>query len=83
MRFASLGSGSEGNALLVSAGRTTVLVDCGFGVQDTLLRLARLGVSADQLGGIAVTHEHGDHIGGGARGGRQIKIPGSAAARTL
>ena len=75
MRFASLGSGSEGNALLVSAGRTTVLVDCGFGVQDTLLRLARLGVSADQLGGIAVTHEHGDHIGGVARLARKFNLP--------
>ena len=32
----SLGSGSEGNALLVAVGRTLVLMDCGFGLQDTL-----------------------------------------------
>ena len=30
MRFASLGSGSEGNALLVEVGATRVLIDCGF-----------------------------------------------------
>jgi len=75
MKFASLGSGSEGNALLVAAGRTQVLMDCGFGLQDTLSRLARLGVSAGQLSGIAVTHEHGDHIGGVARLARKFDLP--------
>ena len=75
MRFASLGSGSEGNALLVAAGRTQVLMDCGFGLQDTLVRLARLGVSAEQLDGIVVTHEHGDHIGGVARLARKFHLP--------
>ena len=35
MRFASLGSGSEGNGLVVEAGGTRILIDCGFGVRDT------------------------------------------------
>ena len=35
MRFASLGSGSEGNGLVVEAGGTRVLIDCGFGVRGT------------------------------------------------
>lgn len=83
MRFASLGSGSEGNALLVAAGaksacpgsrQTYVLMDCGFGLQDSLSRLARLGVSAEQLNGIVVTHEHGDHIGGVARLARKFNL---------
>jgi len=84
MRFASLGSGSEGNALLVAAGtksscsgtrQTLVLMDCGFGLQDTLSRMARLGVSPEQLSGIAVTHEHGDHIYGVARLARKFNLP--------
>ena len=75
MRFASLGSGSEGNALLVAAGETRVLMDCGFGLQDTLLRLGRLGVSAEQLSGVVVTHEHGDHICGVARLARKFNMP--------
>lgn len=84
MRFASLGSGSEGNALLVAAGtkssclgtrQTHVLMDCGFGLQDTLSRLARLGISAEQLSGILVTHEHGDHIGGVVRLARKFNLP--------
>jgi phosphoribosyl 1,2-cyclic phosphodiesterase len=75
MRFASLGSGSEGNALLVAAGQTQVLMDCGFGLRDTLMRLARLDVSPEQLSGIVVTHEHGDHISGVARLARKFSLP--------
>ncbi|MDP2694847.1 MAG: MBL fold metallo-hydrolase [Gallionella sp.] len=75
MKFASLGSGSEGNALLVAAGTTRLLMDCGFGLKDTISRLARLGVSAEQLSGIVVTHEHGDHVGGVARLARKFNLP--------
>jgi len=75
MRFASLGSGSEGNGLLVAAGKTRVLMDCGFGLQSTIARLARLGVSPDQLSGIVVTHEHGDHISGVGKLARKFNLP--------
>ncbi len=64
MRFACLGSGSEGNGLLVEVDSTRVLVDCGFGVRDTVARLARIGVAAETVAAIVVTHEHSDHIGG-------------------
>jgi phosphoribosyl 1,2-cyclic phosphodiesterase len=64
VRFASLGSGSEGNGLVVEAGDTRILVDCGFGVRDTAARLGRLGIAPDSLSAILVTHEHSDHVGG-------------------
>ena len=64
MRFASLGSGSEGNGLLVEVGATRVLIDCGFRVRDTVARLARIGVAPETVTAIIVTHEHWDHIGG-------------------
>ena len=67
MRFASLGSGSRGNALLVEAGGTRVLLDCGFNLGETVSRLQRLGRAAEDLDAIVVTHEHDDHIGGVAR----------------
>ncbi|MGC2049483.1 MAG: MBL fold metallo-hydrolase, partial [Gallionella sp.] len=66
---------SEGNALLAEVSQTLVLMDCGFGLQDTISRLARLGVSPEQLSGIVVTHEHGDHIGGVARLARKFDLP--------
>ncbi|MEO6422912.1 MAG: MBL fold metallo-hydrolase [Candidatus Nitrotoga sp.] len=75
MRFASLGSGSEGNALVVQAGKTCVLMDCGFPLADTCMRLARLGLTPGCLAGIVVTHEHGDHIDGVARLARKYSIP--------
>lgn len=74
MRFASLGSGSEGNGLLVEAGDSLVLMDCGFGLQDAIARLARLGVTPERLSGIVVTHEHGDHISGVAKLARRYGV---------
>lgn len=79
MRFASLGSGSEGNALLISGGsgvaRTTVMLDCGFGIRETERRLARLGMAPGDLAGIVVTHEHQDHVGGVFKFARRHRVP--------
>lgn len=75
MRFASLGSGSGGNSLVVEAGSTRLLLDCGFGLADTVNRLGRLGLVPADISGIVVTHEHDDHIGGVARLARRHGIP--------
>ena len=75
MRFALLGSGSEGNALVVEVGQTKILMDCGFSLAETAARLSRLGLAPEQLQGIVVTHEHGDHIGGVARLARKYALP--------
>lgn len=75
MRFCSLGSGSEGNGLVVEAGTTRVLLDCGFGLADCVARLARQGLQASELAGIVVTHEHSDHIGGVGRLARKFGLP--------
>ena len=74
MRFASLGSGSEGNALVVQHGSTVVMMDCGFGLADTETRLARLGLKPSDVSALVVTHEHSDHIGGVARFARKHKV---------
>ena len=64
MRFASLGSGSRGNALLVEVGNTCILIDAGFGPREMVRRLERLGLVGDDVDAVLVTHEHSDHIGG-------------------
>jgi len=75
IRFASLGSGSAGNALLVESGTSRLLLDCGFGLRETVARLLRLEVSPADLSGILVTHEHGDHVGGVFRLARKYGLP--------
>ncbi|MEW6340266.1 MAG: MBL fold metallo-hydrolase [Pseudomonadota bacterium] len=79
MRFASLGSGSEGNALLVEvqSGATTtrVLLDCGFSAKEVERRLGRLGSGVEGLDAILITHEHSDHIGSALTLARKWSIP--------
>lgn len=79
MKFASLGSGSEGNSLLISAAAghspTTVMLDCGFAIKETERRLQRLGLHPTDINGIVVTHEHTDHVGGVFRFARKHQIP--------
>jgi phosphoribosyl 1,2-cyclic phosphodiesterase len=79
LKFASLGSGSEGNALLISAAsgttRTTVMLDCGFGIRETERRLAKLEMTPADLSGIVVTHEHQDHVGGVFKFARRYRVP--------
>jgi phosphoribosyl 1,2-cyclic phosphodiesterase len=75
VRFAYLGSGSKGNAALVEAGGTTVMLDCGFSLAEVEIRLARLGRTPSDVDAIVVTHEHGDHIGGVARFARRHRTP--------
>jgi len=75
LRFASLGSGSEGNALLVECADSLLMMDCGFGLAETETRMARLGVTPADLDAIVVTHEHSDHIGGVARFARKHQLP--------
>jgi phosphoribosyl 1,2-cyclic phosphodiesterase len=62
-----LGSGSSGNAMVVEAGTTRLMLDCGFSLRECERRLDRLGLTAGMLNAILVTHEHGDHMQGVAR----------------
>jgi phosphoribosyl 1,2-cyclic phosphodiesterase len=75
MRFASLGSGSRGNATLVEAGATLVMIDCGFSCRETERRLSRLGRTAADLTALLVTHEHGDHVRGIPLLARKYDLP--------
>lgn len=75
IRFASLGSGSAGNALLVESGATRLMLDCGFGLRDTLARLHTIARQPGDITAILVTHEHGDHLGGVFRLARKYALP--------
>lgn len=83
MRFTSLGSGSKGNATVIEAGQTRLVLDCGFSVVELEKRLALRELSAQAISAIVVTHEHTDHIGGVARLSRKHRLPVWLTAGTL
>jgi phosphoribosyl 1,2-cyclic phosphodiesterase len=83
IRFAALGSGSRGNCLVVCAGGTRVMVDCGFSVSETARRLARLSLTPQDIDAVLVTHEHTDHIGSAAAFSRRYRKPVWLTAGTL
>lgn len=64
MRVCVLGSGSRGNAVLVEAGSTRILVDAGFSGRDLVRRLRARGVEPEAVDAIVVTHDHRDHTRG-------------------
>ncbi len=75
MKFASLGSGSKGNATLVKDRNCCLMIDCGFSVRETERRLKRLQVSPAEISAVLVTHEHADHARGVAAFTRKYKTP--------
>lgn len=79
MRFTSLGSGSEGNALVVEVSEgsstTRVLLDCGFSVRELQRRLLRAGIDFADLDALIVTHEHTDHVGSALTLARKAGLP--------
>jgi phosphoribosyl 1,2-cyclic phosphodiesterase len=58
----SLGSGSSGNAFLVTSGETSLMLDCGVGIRTIRKGLSERGLTVDDLDAVLITHEHTDHI---------------------
>lgn len=63
-QFCTLSSGSGGNAALLSAGDTHILIDMGISCRRVLHSLTQLGLKGEALSAVLITHEHSDHIAG-------------------
>lgn len=70
-----LGSGSAGNAALLTTDHCRLLIDGGLSARQLVLRLALCGVTPDQLDGVLLTHEHGDHVCGLEVLCRKFRVP--------
>jgi len=70
-----LASGSKGNAIYVSDGRTRILVDAGLSGVEIERRMAAAGLDVDTLNAIVVSHEHSDHIRGVGIMARRYDLP--------
>ena len=86
MKIWTLGSGSNGNAILVECDGSRLLVDCGFGTRTLAARLKTIGVAPESIDGCLLTHEHDDHLKGAAAAAKRwgwgiYATPGTARAR--
>ena len=59
-----LGSGSAGNSALLMTDHCRLLIDGGLSARQLVHRLGLCGVGPEQLDGVLLTHEHGDHVCG-------------------
>jgi phosphoribosyl 1,2-cyclic phosphodiesterase len=77
-----LGSGSAGNSALVATDHCRLLVDGGLSARQLVVRLEQCGVTPEQLDGVLLTHEHGDHVCGLEVLCRKFEVPIYANALT-
>ncbi|MCL4079441.1 MBL fold metallo-hydrolase [Coriobacteriia bacterium Es71-Z0120] len=80
---ALLASGSRGNAALVYAGATGILIDCGISARQARLRIAAAGLSHVRIEAVVLTHEHADHVAGMRVLARELRVPVLATHGTL
>jgi len=70
-----LASGSRGNAVYVSGGSTSILIDAGLSGIEIERRLNSKGLYPEDLDAILVSHEHTDHIKGVGVLSRRFNLP--------
>ncbi len=70
-----LASGSKGNATVITAGSTSILVDAGLSCRELLRRMELVGQNPAALTAILITHEHLDHVTGLAVLARRYNVP--------
>jgi phosphoribosyl 1,2-cyclic phosphodiesterase len=70
-----LASGSKGNAIYISNGETSVLLDAGLSGVEIERRLKSRGLSPEKLDAIIVSHEHSDHVHGVGVLSRRYSLP--------
>lgn len=64
MKLCVLGSGSQGNSIVVSSGETTIMVDLGFTCKQIVSRMVSSGFDPEGVSAVLFTHDHSDHFKG-------------------
>lgn len=82
IKFCSLYSGSSGNSIFISSGRTKMLVDSGLSGKKIVEALCSIGENPTELCAILISHEHSDHTRGAGILSRRFDIPIYANEKT-
>jgi phosphoribosyl 1,2-cyclic phosphodiesterase len=64
MKVCVLASSSSANCTFIDSGNTRILIDAGLSYKQCRVRLEEIGVDADSIEAVCVTHEHSDHVAG-------------------
>ncbi len=75
IRYAVLGSGSNGNSYILEYEGTSILLDAGFSLKQIRERCITAGFDPDLISSLFITHLHPDHARGAGVFARQMKKP--------
>ncbi|EDS77187.1 metallo-beta-lactamase superfamily protein [Clostridium botulinum C str. Eklund] len=75
MIFCPLYSGSSGNSVYISSGKSSILIDAGLPGKHIEKALQSINKNPNEIDGIFVTHEHIDHVKGVGVLSRRYNIP--------
>jgi phosphoribosyl 1,2-cyclic phosphodiesterase len=90
-----LGSGSNGNSIVVEADGARLLIDAGFPARVLAARMATVSIAPESISALVLTHEHTDHAIGArvaarkwgwtvyATAGTIVATPGLARLRPI
>ncbi len=81
--FQILASGSKGNAMLIAAPKTRILLDAGLSAKELVKRLEKTPVNPRDLDGVLLSHEHSDHTRGVGPLSRRFNLPVYCSQGTL
>jgi phosphoribosyl 1,2-cyclic phosphodiesterase len=83
VRLTVLASGSSGNALVVEADGTSLLLDCGISCRQVVRRMRQAALDPSRLSAVLLTHEHSDHVQGLEVFARRFDVAVAATTGTL
>jgi phosphoribosyl 1,2-cyclic phosphodiesterase len=83
LQICTLASGSKGNSIYISDGRTRLLVDAGLSAAEIRRRMHAVDLDPGRLDGLIVSHEHSDHTQGIGVLSRRYQLPVYLTRATL
>lgn len=75
MKISVLGSGSKGNCAFIEVANKKFLIDVGFSMKKIEEKLNSINENLENINGIFITHDHGDHIKSFGAISRKYDIP--------